>query len=295
MGGSSGGGGGSGKIGYPAYVETAHGDWLDFNGTDLMTDSVAALMEAAHGNSPWVAAAAYDPDADITAWEAAIAAFAVILAGINDTADWVTLYTQAQTSVGISDTTIVADVAAFANQLDDEILTKVLPRFRRGMQDIGAVVSSAFALGEAVIEGFRDRDVAKHGSALRLNAANLNAQLELSATEQMLKLMIQRIGWEDSYVRTVIEGKRIKVVAKKEQNDMDDEIDAKDATWDLEVYQYGANLLGAPGGAAVSPRRPSTIQSALGGAMTGAAAGGMIGGPPGALLGGILGFGMAFL
>jgi len=420
--GGSGGGGGSGKIGYPAYVETAHNDWLDNTGADTMTDSMVDLMDAAHGNSPWAALSAYDPDADITAWEAAITAFAAILAGITDTTDWAALFTQSATSIGaatalvvadtvvadavavgdlvvadevvadIADTTdvpgiteavIVADVAAFANQLDDEILTKVLPRFRRGMQDINAVVSSAFPIGQSIIESFRDREVAKHNSAIRLSASAKNAdigldnerlhlevrkvnvnkdiqigtanlgkdvnvgganltkdvdisranltknvsigeanlkkdvqvgditvktdaeyeRMYLEGSSQMLRLMLQRISWQEGYMRTVIEGKRIKVVAKKEQTDMDASIDEKDAVWDLSVYQYGANLIGAPGGAVVQPRIPSATQSAIGGAMSGAVAGAMIAGasqgaiagPTGAILGGLLGAASAFL
>jgi hypothetical protein len=113
-----------------------------------------------------------------------------------DTVDWAAVYAQAVTTIdAVADADIVADVAAFSNQLDDEITTKVLPRFRRGMQDINAVVSSAFVIGEAVIEGFRDRDVAKHSSAIRLNLSSQQSQQNLEASKQMLSLMKQRISW----------------------------------------------------------------------------------------------------
>lgn len=320
MGGS--GGGGSGKIGYPAYIETFHSHFIDNATVDALDNSVVDLMNAAWGNSPWTLLSAYDPDADITAWEAAITAFAAILAGITDTTDWAALHTQAEATVddftdvgGITEAVIVADVAALANQLDDEILTKVLPRFRRGMQDINAVVSSSFALGQAVIEGFRDRDVAKHNSAIRLSAAAKNAdvdlknvelhnqvkQLRLGAVDQMLRLMLQRISWQDGYMRTVIEGKRIKIVAKKEQADIDAQIDERDASWDLSVIQYGNNTLAAPGGGVVKPREPTQAQSAIGGAMSGAAAGAMVGSAVpgigtgvGALVGGLIGAASGF-
>jgi hypothetical protein len=83
-------------------------------------------------------------------------------------------------AVGITDAAIILDGAAFADQLDDEIANKILPRFRRGMQDINAVVSSSFAVGEACIEGFRDRDVARHISTLRVNAALKNSDVEIA-------------------------------------------------------------------------------------------------------------------
>ena len=354
--GGSGGGGSSGEVGFPAYMETIHNDWLDQTGVDNINDSITDVMNAMLGSSPWTALSAYDPDADITAYEAAITAFAAILAGITDTTDWAALFTQADTSIGahptlavadksvadmagvggITEAVIVADGTAFANRLDDEITTKVLPRFEGGMRDINAVVSSAFVLGRSIIEGFRDREVAKHDSEIRLAAMHKNADIDLeegkanlvkdvevasmnlgkdvevgktnstieanysnmyvSAANQMLNLMLNRINWEAAYVHTVVESKRIKIVAKKEQTDMDADIDKRDALWDAEVFQYGANLLGSIGSGVVKPDKPSLTQSVIGGAMTGAAAGGMATGTPqGAAAGAVLGAASAFL
>jgi len=55
------------------------------------------------------------------------------------------------------------------------------------MQDINAVVSSAFVLGEAVIEGFRDRELAKYTSGLRLDS---KARVLTDGAD----------GWEKNYV-----------------------------------------------------------------------------------------------
>ena len=52
MGGSSGGGGGSGRVSYPSYMETVHNDWLDATGTDTIEISVTQVMDAALGSSP---------------------------------------------------------------------------------------------------------------------------------------------------------------------------------------------------------------------------------------------------
>ncbi len=299
-GGSGGGGGGSGVVDYPAYMKTVHGDWLDNTGADTLTLSVTAAMEAAHGNSPWSGQAAYDPDAAIAVWEADLAAFAAILAGISDTADWATLYTQSVATIeAVTDVDIDADVVAFGNQLDDELTTRVLPRFRAGMRDINAVVSTAFVIGQGVIEAFRTRDVAKHASGLRLTIASERTRQYLEGTNQMLQLMIQRINWEDSYVKTSIESNRIKIVAKSEENAANLEIDKSDALWDLEAFQYGANLLAGIGGGTAQPQgnKPSTLQSVLGGALSGASAGAMAtgGNPIGAVVGGVLGAASGFL
>lgn len=307
--GGGGGGGGSGQVSHSAYLETVHGSWLNHAGADTITDSITDVMNSALGSSPFAALTAYDPDADITAYEAAITAFAAILAGIVDTTDWDALYTQAETTIDdtaeITEAVIVADVDAFADQLDDEITTKILPRYRDGMRNIDAVVSSAFPIGRSIIEAFRNRDVAKHNSAIRLSAASKNADirlatktLRLEGTKQMLQLMVQRVGWEKALMETTIEGKRIKIVAKKEETDVNRDIDKADAVWDLEVFQFGANLLAAIGGgvATTTSHKPSTTQSVIGGAISGAVAGTMIGGPGwGTAIGAVLGAGAGLL
>ena len=299
-GGGSGGGSSSGAVSYPAYVETVHSDWINNSGADTLTSSVTDAMNSAYGNSPWTGAIPYDPDADITAYEAAISGFDAIIAGINEPVDWAALFTQAVSSIdGVSDAEITADVVAFAAEQDDQLTTVTLPRFEAGMRDINAVVSSAFAIGKSNIEGFRDRDVARHSSKLRLAIIADRGRLYIEGTSQMMNFLLQKYSWEESYMKVVVEGKRIKLVAKKEESDMNLNIDEKDALWDLEVFQYGGNLLASVAGGVSTPNvdSPSKMQSAIGGALQGAAAGAMMsGGNPYAIAAGAaLGAGSAFL
>lgn len=86
-----------------------------------------------------------------------------------------------------------------------------------------------------------------------------------------------------------IEANRIAIVANKEENDMNIEIEAKEELWDFELLQYAGNMLAAVSGGTVSPKTPSTGQSALGGAMSGAAVGAQVGGGYGAIIGAIIG------
>jgi hypothetical protein len=305
------GGGTSGSVDWPAYMKTVHGDWLDNAGGSTSTIDMVTVMNAAIGGSPYSGKAAFDPATDLANSTAAIATFAAILAGIVDTTDWAALYAQAVTSLGgftpiviadkapivISGATITTDVAAFAAEQDDNVTVNVLPRFRRGMQDINAVVSSAFPIGEAIIEAFQARDVAKYDASLRREVVMKNAELEdvvnranlekdirvaglnnqteleykklyLGGTESILRIMLQRIAWNESLMRTVIDSNRIAIVAKKEQTDHDIEIDSKDALWDLECFQYGGNLLAAIGSGTSSTKQPSLLQSILGGALS---------------------------
>jgi hypothetical protein len=126
-----------------------------------------------------------------------------------------------------------------------------------------------------------------------------NYDLLMTGTEQMIKLMLQRVSWEEGYAKIFIEGKRIKIVAKKEQTDQDAKLDEEDALWDIEMFQYGGNLLAAIGGGVSAPNTkqggPSQGMSMIGGALSGAVAGGTVAGPWGAALGGVLGAASSFL
>jgi hypothetical protein len=293
--GSSGGGGSSGAVTHSAYLEQTHANWLDRANTDPIEHSVTELMSDAMDNSPWTAKVAYDPDADIAAFTTAIAAFKVILAGLSDTGDWTTLHAQAALTLdGAGEAALIADANAYADIIDDNITAETLPRFRRGMQDINAVQSSAFVIGEAIIESFRDRDVAKYLSTIRMGSADR----KLTAVGQMMQLMGARIGYEAEYIKYIVEAMRIKIVAKKEETERNDEIDEFDAKWDLETFQFGANVMAASAGgtSTAGVKGPSKAQSAIGGAMMGGAAGymvgaeiGSVGGGYGAAIGAVLG------
>lgn len=266
MGSSGGGGGGSGAVSHSAYLETVHGEWLNHSGLDGIESSINTIMNSALGSSPWTGVTAYNPDADIAAYEAVIADLGVLLGGLDEAVDWAALYAQAELTLnGVAEAAIIADAAAFASILDADLNVKILPRFRRGMQDINAVVSSAFVLGEAVIEGFRDRELAKYTSGLRLDS---KARV-LTATEMMVQMAGRRITWNEDYVKTFIEAQRIKIVAKKEETDRNAAIDDADAKWDIGVFQHGANLLAAIGGGTAIPYAPGTnaTASTIGGAL----------------------------
>ena len=326
MGGSS-GGGSSGAVDYPDYMKDWHKDVLGSGA--LGGDDVTGVMAAALGASPYAGAVAFDPDTDITAWEAAITGFDAILAGVDPTVDWAALFAAAGAAIavadiaavaGITEALITADSLAFSDNLDDEITTKVLPRYEGGMRDINAVVSSAFVIGEGIIEAFRTRDVAKHESALRISAASENANidlkvgeintkkniavagLEIEAASQMVRMFLQNIAWEEGLARLVVDSRRMKIIAKSEEATQNIDYDAADDRWDLEVFKYGGNMLAAIGSASVSEgmKGPSKMQSAMGGAMSGAATGAMVGtafGNPvaGAVVGGVIGAGMGYM
>ena len=282
MGGNSGGGGGgSGVVDYPAYMKDWHNMALDDTGVDTLTTSLTAVMDAALGNSPFTGQLAYDPDADITSLIAAPTTLQTLVTLLSTGTTLNTLITNV-----LADSRIDDSVTEYAADLAARLNAEILPRFEAGMLDINAVVSSAFALGKSNIEVGQDRQVAMYSANLHMKAFGDDA----------IKVIGLKLEYQKSVSQLLAEAYRIKIVAKKEETDMNIKIDEEDGLWDLEVFQFGANLLASIGGGTVNPggKGPSTAQSVIGGGMSGAAAGAMIGGSSGksgwgGAIGGLLG------
>ena len=295
-----GGGGSSGKVAYPDYVEAVHEDWLRQT-SDTINYSVTDLMNDAVGNSPFASATPYDPDTDIAAFIAAVGDLDTLVGQfISGTSANVSLPT------AMTDADIQADIDALEAQLttlkDNRLTGTILPRFEAGMRDINSVVASAFVIGRATIESDADmevtRDVASHGSKLRISVRATDVQV----AETTLKAVMGKVEFQKALSQLMVEAYRIKIVAKKEESDTMQEYDVADAKWDLETFQYGANLLAAPsGGVGVPSGKRSTATSAIGGALSGAAMGAVagmaMGGPVGMLAGAgaALGLGAALM
>jgi hypothetical protein len=281
MGGSgSGGGGGSGRVSYPTYMETIHSDWLDQTGTDTIEASITEVMNAAIGASPFVTAAAYDPTTPLADAWTAVCAFNTLADSLDNEADWLSAVAAARTEydTNVVDTTqIDDDVNAFAQVLEDNLDYIQVPKIKAGYRTANAVMTSAFPIAEAVLRGMGMRDIAKYATELRVKNHFLRSEWILKAADTMLANLMQRVSFEEAVARISVEAKRIHIVASKEQTDQDYAFDEADAKWDMETFQYGANVLAAIGGGTVAPgkERPSKVSSALGGALSGAAAGAM--------------------
>ena len=277
-----GGGGGAGVVDYPAHMKTWHSMALDHTGVDTLTSSMTDIMNVAFGADPYTGENAYDPDTEL----------ASMLASVNDLDTLVALLSSgtgldAIIANVLSDSRIDDAVDEYSLDLGDRLTAEVLPRFESGMRDINAVTSSAFAIGRGIIEVAQTRQVAKYSADLHMKAWGDDA----------LRLITLKLEYQKSLTHIDIEANRIKIVAKKEETDMNLDIDESAATWDLNVFQHGANLLASIGGGTYIPneKKKSALSSALGGALSGAAAGYMVGGPYGAAIGGALGAASSFL
>lgn len=302
MGGSSGGGGGgSGRVSYPAYMETAHGDWLNQGGTDVITDSITGFMNTAFAADPFSAALAYDPDTALADADTAICGFDTLVDTLAHDSDWIAAVSDAVTYIDgtiLTGTWIADAVTAFEDVQEDLLNYKVLPEFESGMRDLNAVMSSTFVVGKSVLLGMHIRDVAKFNADLRFKMAIQRSDMVIKGVNQMLQSLTHRVDSEGTYASMKLEFNRMKIIAKSEEEEANTSYDEFSAKWDLEIFQYGSNLLAAIGGGVSSgpiPKKPSKAQSALAGAAAGASIGAMAGGPYGALIGAVVGAGAALL
>jgi hypothetical protein len=273
----------AGRVDFPTHMKNVHQDWLGTDGSgvlvDTVEDSVVDIMNVALGGSPYATMVALDPSAELTAMDTAVAAFNSRVDALDWDGDWEAAVDAAVIKADAAvfdDTYIDNDITAFGNNLDDQIENIVLPRFHGGMRDVNAVMSSAFVIGESIIEGMRDRDVAKYGTDLRVKVNFQRNDFIAKGVESMLRDLVAQIDMEKSVAHYTIEANRLRIVAEKEEKDTNNDTAVANAKWDLEVWQYGANLLAAIGGGTVTPsgsKGPSKAQSAIGGVLSGAAMG----------------------
>jgi len=308
-GGGSSGGSSSGAVDYPDYMKTLHGSWLNHSGADTIISSITDVMNAALGNSPFYGVNAFDPTALLNVMTGAADSFDTFVGALNHISDWQTAFDTAQTkidAVTINSAAINADIAAHSAQLDDDIENEILPRYEAGMRDIGAVNTTAFVMGKANIWARKVRDVNKYGTALRLHMFNQRNEMILAGVSGITSLQQNRSQLEQAVAQMIIESRRIAIVAQKERADKDASLDEADAKWDLEVFQYGANLLASIAGGTASSanetKQPSQVASALGGALSGAAMGATVGSAVpgigtavGAVAGAVIGLGASML
>jgi hypothetical protein len=287
--GSGGGGGSSGKIDYPTYMKDVHSDWLNQTGTDVINVSMTDVMNSALSSSPFTGVDAYDPDDALRNSSDAVADFQQIVAAMDTEADW-----ESFAAVAADSTAISSEIEAYNDEVDAEMEQVIIPRYQRGMQDINAVMTSSFVIGQSFIEADGIRKKAQFASKLR--SGNLTADIDA-----LIKLHMAKIDYQKTVTGIAIEANRIKIVAKKEQSEQDLKIDEGNAKWDLEVFQYGSNLLASISGGTANPTQHTPPwQSAIGGGLSGAAMGAQLsssmgyGSGTGAGFGAALGAAMAY-
>lgn len=289
-----GSGGSSGKVDFPAHMKTAHKDWLDNTGADTMTSSIVDLMNAAMtGASPYNGYVPVDPETVFFEAGNTVVNYRTPYELLSCFDKW-SIDTAFDTYMVDDAAYITAAVAAHSVQMDNEVNDNVLPKFKAGMANLNATMGSAFVLGEARIWDSKSKKVIETDANIRLQRLKDGADTS-----------IQRIGalteWRRIITTMSAELARLYLAAEFERDENYLDKLAKDATWDMEMYTYGTQVMASISGTAsttVTQKGQSTLGGAVSGALGGAAAGaaiGAAGGPIGALGGAAIGLAASFL
>ena len=243
-------------IEYPSYMQIQHEFWLDGGGTGADdTKGLTLAIKNAITTNPFTGLTGYNPTTDIASMASAIVTFAATVSSMNAHTDFDTYHDAAVAQIDAKiapDSYILARVQAHASALDSEINAKIIPRFNAGMRDINAVQTSAFVIGRSIIEVDRNEKVDKFMADLRFQADAKRGDLIQAATNEMVRMYLQKLELGRVVGAMTIEQLRLAIAA---QSDYKTEIKALAADlgrWPLEVYKYGANMLAAIGGGTTS-------------------------------------------
>lgn len=205
------------------------------------------------------------------------------------------LYNDHQRDVGDFHTKVTYDLFAesvrghiqsYLGQLDLEARADIEDKMARdrfvlnGIESISRILALGTGYEQQILNIFAltfARQAEIHLRALLGNKSSRD-QLVGQGVEVMARMLSDQIRYEESATRLFGEIKRMRIVATREYESYLFDIDKRRALWNLDVWQLGASILGAPAGmSAVLPKEPSAAASALGGALGGAGTGALIG------------------
>lgn len=284
----SSGGNSQSTVRFAEYLENAHKDLLNNDGADGATLSVVGCMNTAFGASPYggyavpaVDDAFFGDGYKIENFPSLYDMFGRFMGGLDICDLWAYMYENVVHAPEIDNA-----VSAHAALLDDDIQTKIMPRFLAGMRDINSVMASSFIIGKSIIENARVKSV-----------NDFAGQIRLKAVDASIKVWERHLEWNKSVIASYGEYAKQYYNTREMVDRTKMEFDTKGLLWDLNLFDYGRALLGAmQGGAAATGggNEPSQVAKSVGGALSGAATGAMVGGPVGAVVGGAIGLAASF-
>jgi hypothetical protein len=261
-------------IRYAPYIESRHTAFLG---------AVASQRSSATSRNPYNGYSEVSVDAgffgsgySLSSFPSLYDMYGKFMAGLNIEAIWAELFEDT-----VNNAQIGTLVAAESSLLRDELNSNILPEFETGMRDIGAVNSSSFVIGKALLEDTRQKMLAKFSAELRYKLLPLvNDRYDI------------HLKWNSGVIASYMDVIKHYFTIKQSIHEMNYTMLDRGARWPLEMLDYERAALGALQGAMKQTGDaggPSTGSKVLGGALSGAAAGASFGGPFGAAIGGVMG------
>lgn len=286
--GKSGGGSSAGKMSWPPYMQDMHHQWLNDWSDDPdsrpfdpgeFPDVATAMLNAttAVGGNPFTGATAYSPDTDLATAQDAVDDLQADLAS-----GWTAFLTSTMEAI---DATVASpvDFDGMNNVISDRIRKEqnaAQSRFNARALDIGAIQNSTYAMSLVQLEqATRDRIYEfSTGQEDRLLGARLSLLSALGGP---------RLDGMRAVTAAQGQVSQLTTVAKSEEQQINQQWENAEATWDLDLFQYGTNVLASISGAAGSAKSQSqtALQKGLGAVAMGGATALSIGSAAGTGLG----------
>lgn len=299
----SGGGGSSGKVEYPAYLQGIHNTLLDSSGTDTLSFSLYDLLNAAYTTNPFddgslsiYSGRAIIDSSGTEAMPTVAACIAAVLAkvtGFDPLEYYKEILPEIATAVDavvINDPIISNASTAFATVLEADIAVEKA-KYDADSALLGSSMSSAYTLGKTFIDSRKQEKVAFYDADLRGKMyLQRNDMINVTAREILTKRMLMIQLTKETYAFAV-EAAKLKILNEREYTEQNVDFLHRKATWRFDALQHGFNAIAAIGGGtsiAGTPKLNST-QATVSGAFSGAAIGAQVGGTSGAAYGAVIG------
>lgn len=304
----SGGGGSSGKVEYPAYLQTAHGALLNSGGTDTIIFSMYDLMNDAYATNPFDDATfnifsgrdvidASDTVA-IPTVAASVAAVIAQATGFDPLAYYETTLPAIATALDaivLNDPVIANASNAFAAVLEVDVAAEKA-KYDADSVGLGMAMSSSYALGKTYIDSRKQEKVSFYDADLRSKMyLQRNDMVNLTTRDILAKRMTMIQLTRETYAFAV-EAAKLKILNEREYTEQNVDFLHRKATWRFDVLQHGFNAVASIGGGtslAGTPKLNSTaatVSGAFAGASIGSQVNGTYGTAAGAVIGGVAGY-----
>lgn len=274
-GGSGGGSGSSGSVDYPSYMKERHSALYD-----MMKNEVAD----AKAHNPYIGMQAHNPSSMIKEMYATVDYYDAVIREFDPIKVWEEL-------MGIVPKVVfdMLDMEPLQDYIDQQkvrlrhgVEDEILPKYRRGMQDIGAVMTSAFKIGEALLWLREMEEEAALEKEFKGKLALAAYEYSFKSTGDIINLTLQKIAYHKDVMHYNLEVLRMGYAAMKEYQDSMNIYKIENVKWKLEMDKYLMDALGSIASSAgtsysTSSGGGSRVSSAIGGALGGAGSGAMIG------------------
>ena len=286
----SSGGGSSGKVEYPAYLQTMHGKMMDSAATDVLNVSMFDMLNAATTTNPfsdstlvpYTGRAVIDNNGVVSMITAAAALNAVI-ASLTSTSVFDDFHTNLPLVKADIDATVMNDaIVTQASQAFDAVIAPSISEEKTKYDTdavlLGIAMASSYTQGKTMIEARRIERVGTYDAELRSRMYLQRNDMIVLTTRELGARKLQNIQVTTETYKFACEVMKLKILNEREYFDANAKYLHDKATWNFEAMQYGFNGMSAIGGGSSLPKAGmSKAASTISGVLVGAAAGAYVG------------------